>query len=156
MADENGTEQLHLCVEHIYWDLIDILDIPKGRKNELTFVTGLIIHMSTVTRLRMQDIARMFGVSRSTVTDYVDYLEKKGYVKRMRGDMDKRDIFIEPTNKGREFVLDRERKTLDYANSGVGRLTPAERKVFLRLFMKFVGDFENPPYDNMLKRIDSD
>ncbi len=157
MRTEDDPEMLmHQCVEHVFWDLIGIYDIPKGRKNDLTPITALIIYLSVIMRLRMSDVARIFDVSRSTVTDYVDYLEKKGYVKRMRGDMDKRDIFIEPTNTGREFVLDRERKTLDYANSGVGRLTPAERKVFLRLFMKFVGDFENPPYDNMLKRIDSD
>jgi DNA-binding MarR family transcriptional regulator len=147
---------MHQCVEHVFWDLIDIHDIPKGRKNDLTPITALIIYLSVIMRLRMRDIATIFDVSRSTVTDYVDYLEKKGYVQRVRGDEDKRDIYIEPTKKGREFVVDKERKTLDYANAGVGRLTPDERKVFLKLFMKFVGDFDKTPYENMLNKIEKE
>jgi DNA-binding MarR family transcriptional regulator len=150
-ASESDTDELHLCVEHIYWDLIDIFDIPKGRKNELTFVTGLIIHLSTVTRLRMQDIARMFDVSRSTVTDYVDYLERKGYVRRVRGKDDKRDVYVEPTQKGRSWVSKFDNITQKYADDGVSRLTPEEREIFLRLLVKFVGDFEKPPYDKMLR-----
>jgi DNA-binding MarR family transcriptional regulator len=153
MSKSNDTGDLHQCVEHIFWDLIDILDIPKGRKNELTFVTGLIIHLSGVTRLRMQDIAKMFDVSRSTVTDYVDYLEKKGYVQRVRGEKDKRDVYIEPTAKGREWISRSADITLKYAEDGMARLTPEEREVFIRLLMKFVGDFDRPPYDKMLKEM---
>lgn len=147
---------MHRCVDHVFWDLIDIHDIPKGRKNDLTPITALIIYLSVIMRLRMRDIAGIFDVSRSTVTDYVDYLEKKGYVRRVRGDEDKRDIFIEPTSRGREYVRDKEIKTLDYANAGIERLTPEERQVFLRLFMKFVGDFEKTPYENMLNKIEKE
>lgn len=155
MSPENEWyDPLHLCVEHIFWDLIDIHDIPKGRKNDLTPVAALIIYLSVVTRLRMQDIARMFDVSRSTVTDYVDYLEKKGYVKRVRGEDDKRDVFIKPTGKGKEWVTRIDHKTLDYANDGMSRLTQEEQQAFLRLLTKFVGDIDRPPYDKMLRGIE--
>ena len=74
----------------------------------------------------MQDIARMFDVSRSTVTDYV---EKKGYVQRVRGEKDKRDVYIEPTTKGREWTSRTASITLKYAEDGMARLTPEEHEV---------------------------
>jgi|AGTN01.2.fsa_nt_gi Transcriptional regulators len=145
-------ERLRFCIEHIYWDLIDVYGIARGRKNELTFVSGVILHLSSVTELRMQDIADILKVSRSTVTDYVDYLEKRGYVRRQRGDKDKRDVFVVPTEKGREWVTRNERQAFDYVNEGMERLTPEERETVIKLLSKFIGDSDQPPYGNLLNR----
>ena len=145
-----SNDDLQKCVEHIYWDLIDMHGIPKGRKNELTFVTGLIIQMADVMDLRMQDIAVMLKVSKSTVTDYVDYLEKRGYVDRERGLKDRRDVFIVPTEKGRKWVERSKAINIRYAEAGMNRLTSREQKIFLKLLVKFIGDIDEPPYSVML------
>lgn len=144
-------DNLHKCVEHIFWDLIDAHELARGRKNELTFVTGVIIQLAAVMELRMQDIASILEVSKSTVTDYVDYLEKRGYVTRERGTKDRRDIFIVPTPKGKEWVHRSNGITFKYAEDGMARLTPEERKDFLRLLVKFVGDIDQLPYKNLLE-----
>jgi DNA-binding MarR family transcriptional regulator len=151
-----SSDDLQKCVEHIFWDLIDALDIPKGRKNELTLVTGIIIHMAAITELRMQDIATILGVSKSTVTDYINYLEKRGFVSRERGTEDRRDVFIVPTEKGREWVKRDRTIILNYTDEGLTRLTPEERKDFIRLLTKFVGDIDQPPYKNLLKNKDGE
>jgi DNA-binding MarR family transcriptional regulator len=145
-------DRLRQCVEHIYWDLIDTYGVARGRKNELTFVAGVILHMSTVTNLRMQDIADILEVSRSTVTDYVDYLEKRGYVKRERGSQDKRGIYVVPTEKGREWVAGTKKQAFGYVNEGMTRLTPEEREAFVGLLAKFVGDADQPPYTRLMSR----
>jgi DNA-binding MarR family transcriptional regulator len=145
-------DRLRQCVEHIYWDLIDAYGVARGRKNELTFVSGVIQHMSTVTKLRMQDVADILEVSRSTVTDYVDYLEKRGYVRRERGSEDRRGIFVVPTEKGREWVAGTKKQAFGYVNEGMSRLTPAEREAFVELLAKFVGDSEQPPYMPLMSR----
>lgn len=147
-----STDRLHRCVEHIYWDLIDMHGIPKGRKNELTFVTGLIIRLAVVTELRMQDIAAMFNVSKSTVTDYINYLEKRGYVTRERGEQDRRDVFIVPSEKGIEWARQSSDINFKYADEGMSRLSPEEQKEFLKLLAKFVGDMDRPPYSNLLDK----
>ncbi|HMK45346.1 MAG TPA: MarR family transcriptional regulator [Methanocella sp.] len=146
----NFDDTLHKCVEHIFWDLIDLNGFARGRKNELTFVTGIIIRLAAVMELRMQDIASIFGVTKSTVTDYINYLEKKGYVTRERGTQDRRDIFIVPTTKGREWVQRCNGINFKYAEDGIERFTPKERNDFLRLLVKFVGDIDQPPYKNLL------
>lgn len=146
------SDRLRLCVDHIYWDLIEVNGIARGRKNELTFVTGLILHLSTITKLRMHDIAAIFDVSRSTVTDYVDFLEKRGFVRRERGAEDRRDIYVVPTEKGLEWVEHAERMTFGYVKEGMSRLTPEEQKAFLALLTRFVGNTEEPPYHKLLNR----
>lgn len=147
----DGAERLNQCMEHIFWDMIDIHGISRGRKNELTFVTSLIVHLTVVMRLRMQDIARIMDVSRSTVTDYVDYLETRGYVQRVRGDDDHRDIYVEPTEKGREWIAHSMDKTYVYTQECISRLTPEEREIFIQLLIKFIGDYDNPPFYKMLQ-----
>lgn len=151
-----SSDDLGKCVEHIFWDLIDALDIPKGRKNELTLVAGIILHMSAIRELRMQDVAAIFGVSKSTVTDYVDYLEKRGFVSRQKGTEDRRDVFIVPTEKGREWVKRDRTIILKYTDGGLTRLTPEERKDFIRLLTKFVGDIDQPPYKNLFRNKDEE
>ena len=147
---------LHTCVEHIYWDLIDMHGIPKGRKNELTFVTGIIIQLADVMPLQMQNIASILNVSKSTVTDYVNYLEKREFVKRERGQEDRRDVFIVPTEKGKEWVEKSNGINFKYADEGMSRLTPEEQKVFLKLLEKFIGDVDEPPYNVLLKNKDEE
>lgn len=118
-----------------------------GKKNELSMVGAFIVYQCHFYRLRMKDIAEMNGVSRSTITQYVDNLEKKGYVRRVRGEKDRRDIYIEPTEKANAWVLETEQKIYAYMQGCLSRLTPEEHKQFIDLFNKFVGDTNVVPYD---------
>ena len=101
----------------------------------------------------MKDIAKANGVAKSTVSYHIDALEKKGYVLRVRGEKDKRDIFVVPTEKAKTWIAKIERKVSDYAEEGMSRLTPEEQKHFVTLFSKFVGETKSATYEKIMKSV---
>jgi DNA-binding MarR family transcriptional regulator len=50
-------------------------------------------------------LAGAIRLSPSTTVGIIDRLEKKGWVKRTRDVIDRRSVFIDITDKGREFIL---------------------------------------------------
>jgi DNA-binding MarR family transcriptional regulator len=123
-----------------------------GRKSELSPSGVYIVYLCHFYRLRMKDIAKMNNVSKSSVTESVDTLEKKGYVRRVRGDADRRDIYIEPTEKANAWVMQTESNVMAYMEESLSRLTPEEQTQFLGLFNKFVGNENTVPYDQLFER----
>ncbi len=123
-----------------------------GKKNDLSPAGVYIVYLCHFYRLRMKDIAEMSNVSKSSVTESVNTLEKNGYVRRVRGEKDRRDIFIEPTEKANSWVLRTEKKISEFMETSLERLTPEEQTQFLSLFNKFVGDENTIPYDDLFKQ----
>jgi DNA-binding MarR family transcriptional regulator len=101
----------------------------------------------------MKDIAQATDVVKSTVSYHIDVLEKKGYVQRVRGEKDKRDVFVIPTEKAKTWVAETEQKVFDYVAEGLSRLTLDEREQFVTLFSTFVGETESMPYERIMKII---
>lgn len=123
-----------------------------GKKGDLSQVGGFIVYQCHFYRLRMKDLAAANKVSKSTMTQYVDSLEKKGYVRRVRGEKDRRDIYIEPTEKANAWVRETERKIFSYIQGCFSRLAPEEQTQFIELFNKFVGDPKSVPYDRLFEQ----
>jgi DNA-binding MarR family transcriptional regulator len=122
-----------------------------GKKGDLSQVGAFIVYQCHFYRLRMKDLAAANKVSKSTMTQYVDSLEKKGYVRRVRGEKDRRDIYIEPTEKAKAWVDATEKKIFTHVATCLARLTPEEQTQFIPLFNKFVGDPESMPYDRLFE-----
>ena len=59
--------------------------------------------------LRMKDLADKLGVTTGTLTVMIDRLSRKGYVERLRDDMDRRSYFITLTDPGREHYRNHHR-----------------------------------------------
>ena len=123
-----------------------------GKKGELSPNGVFIVYLCHFYRLRMKDLAEKSGVSKSSITESVDTLEKNGYVRRVRGDKDRRDIFIEPTEKANDWVMRTERSIYAFMEKSLGRLTPEEQAQFLALFGKFVGGESAIPYDELFEQ----
>lgn len=123
-----------------------------GKKGDLSQVGGFIVYQCHFYRLRMKDLAEANKVSKSTMTQYIDGLEKKGYVRRVRGEKDRRDIYIEPTEKANAWVRETEKKIFTYAQGCLSRLAPGEQAQFLDLFNKFVGNPGSVPYDRLFEQ----
>ena len=120
-----------------------------GKRSELSPNGVFIVYLCHFYRLRMKDLAEMNNVSKSTVTESIDTLEKNGYVKRVRGDRDRRDIYVEPTDKANAWVRRTEKKIAVYMENSLSKLTPDEQVQFISLFNKFVGDENTVPYDKL-------
>ena len=143
---------------HLYLSVIQAVTnkafrIGPGAKSDLSAVESFIVYRCNFFDVNMKDIAQINGVVKSTVSYHIDALEKKDYVKRVRGDKDKRDIFIVPTEKAKAWIAEIERKVSDYVEQGVSRLTLEEQEQFVTLFSKFVGETESMPYEKIMQSI---
>lgn len=133
-------EMLRLCLGLIQIAFNKAFGYTKGRKNDLSRAgIGIIYGSYHYDRMNMTDVARMYGVTKSTATDYVNTLENKGYVRRIKDDGDRRDIYIVPTDKAKTWVEENEERIYEYVQTGMDRLTPEEQETLVKLLLKFVG-----------------
>lgn len=139
---EDVNKALHKYVETIVWDFIDIHGFINRRKGEITLVPSIILLMDSRKRVQMKDVAETLDVSNSTVTDYVNYLKNKGFVRRVRSDEDRRDVFIELTDKGKGWIKYKKQITQNYLDERMLCLTPEERTTLVSLLAKFTGNVE--------------
>jgi len=130
-----------------------IMGVDRGKKGGLSPMALSIVYLSYYKEIKMSDISNTFGICKSTATDYVDNLEKKGYISRMKGDSDKRDIFLVPTEMGKQWVLQREQQAFAYLQECLSRLTAQEQDQFVHLFFKFVGNDETIPYEILIEAL---
>lgn len=145
--------QLRKSIALLQVSMNRILGKDKGKKDEISSIGISILHFSYYRKMRMSDIARIHNVSKSTATDYIDNLERRGYVRRMRGADDMRDVFIEPTRKGKEWVEGMDQLIHDYMQEGLSRLDTEEQVQFIALFSKFVGVRDDIPYDKVMENL---
>lgn len=67
--------------------------------------------------LKLTDCSTSLGVSKPTVTKIVDNLENEGFVKRIKGEDDRRSYYVHLTDRGRER-LDALNKLLEHVFFG--------------------------------------
>ncbi|MBP1946603.1 MarR family winged helix-turn-helix transcriptional regulator [Methanobacterium petrolearium] len=113
------------------------MGLQKGKKNELSMISISILYTSHIRKIRMRDISEIYDISKSTASGYVDNLEKKGYVQRKKGEHDKRNIYVEPTEKGKRWIKEHEKKLSDYIEEHMSNLTSKEQEKFIELLSKF-------------------
>ncbi|MCD1294937.1 hypothetical protein CUJ83_07995 [Methanocella sp. CWC-04] len=148
--------RLRKCMALVHMGTNKAYGVRKGRKNELSSIAISILYTSYFMRIRMQDISRLYSISKSTVTDYVNNLENRGYVQRTRGENDRRDVYVEPAERGLEWVADNEKRMLAYMEKCTSRLTREEQEKFVELFSKFVGDVDSIPYERLIEDLFSE
>lgn len=55
-------------------------------------------------RMSAGDLSRATGLSTAATTSMIDRLERKGFVRRVRGEADRRQVMVEMTEEGKERV----------------------------------------------------
>lgn len=131
--------RLRLSLGFIHIAMSMLWGKDQGRKGALSPQGIEILYTAYFASVRMSDVARMLRVSKSTATDLINYLEREGFVERVRGDDDRRTFAIVPTEKGREWVLSTEERLFGYLEDGLSRMTPGEQEELARLCGKFSG-----------------
>ncbi len=90
------------------------------------------------------ELARDLMVSPAGITGRLDALEKSGYLRRVRGDDDRRRVGLEITDKG----FTRWQKAMhlrgDAEEEMLSTLTPTERHTLNRLLKKMLLHVEHP------------
>jgi DNA-binding MarR family transcriptional regulator len=115
-----------------------ILGLQKGKKSGLSPVAIAILYQSHVKRLQVTDISRLYDVKKSTASGYVDNLEKKGYAKRVKDEKNRRNTYVEPTEKGKKWMLSKEKVLAEYIQKHMANLTHGEQEQFIDLLSKYV------------------
>ncbi len=138
MSMDEIEKAINQGMERLIWDFLDLHGFTNGRRAEVTLMAALTLFLVKSGRTQMKDIAGAFNVSNSTVTDYVDFLENKGFVKRVRSEVDRREVHIRLTEKGQEWIRHSRKLTCDYLSERFTRLTPDERRTFFSLMCKMM------------------
>ena len=85
---------------------------------------------------RVRDIEREFSITRSTVTNILQLMERKGYITRQSVEQDARLKQLVLTEKGRQFHEDTMRAFHQTDEYVAGLLTEEENTELLRLLNK--------------------
>jgi DNA-binding MarR family transcriptional regulator len=141
----DDTASLNQSLERLIWDFMDLHGFTSSRKAEITLMAALTMFLIQQGQTHMKDLVTAFNVSNSTVTDYVDFLEKKGFVTRARGNKDRREVHVRMTKKGQAWIKHSRDITNDYMEERLSKLTPDERKTLISLVNKI---FENDAPQN--------
>lgn len=114
--------------------------------DKVTVMHGWIIHYLSCHRdvdIYQKDIESEFAISRSTVTNILKCMEKKGYIERFSVDSDARLKKLVLTDKGAEVDL-KLRNTIKKSEKRFDSLLSAEEKeIFLTLIRKLRAGLKN-------------
>ena len=114
--------------------------------DKITVMHGWIMEYPYKNRKRdvyQKDIESEFAISRSTVTNIVKLMEKKGYIKRASVESDARLKKIILTDKGIETYKLIRQTIIDDENRFNSLLTDEERNTFFDLIRKLRSGIEN-------------
>lgn len=109
------------------WKDIFISHFP-GSQSQLVFT------LARKGRLKMSELAKILGLTAGAVTAASDKLIENGYVSRIRDDKDRRIIYLEITDKGRDELHQLRlagRRKMSEAFAGV---EPEQLSVMLTVF----------------------
>ena len=135
---EQQEADLKRSLNLIHETISRVLGLQKGKKSDLTPIATSILYQSCVRKIKVTDISSMFDIKKSTASGYVDTLEKKGYVERLKDEENRRNTYVVPTEKGIKWIQKNEKVLAQYIEKHMANLTPQEQRQFISLLAKFV------------------
>lgn len=85
---------------------------------------------------KMGQIAKSANLTMGSVTQIIDKLEQKKYLKRQRSTQDRRVVYVELTAKGRKVVVANEQHVKQVGQEIMQKFTPYEQQQFLDFFQR--------------------
>jgi DNA-binding MarR family transcriptional regulator len=134
--------ELQRTINLIHEAISMTLGLQKGRKSDLSPIATAILYNAHIKNLQVTDISAMFDIKKSTASGYVDNLEKKGYVLRVKDEANRRNTYVVPTEKGEKWLRTKEEVLAGYVKKHMANLTVEEQSAFLGLLEKFMGKKE--------------
>lgn len=124
----------------------EILDVERNAviTGEFTDITNNDMHIMDAIGIgepkNMSTVAKSLDVTLGTLTIAVNSLVKKGYVKRERGEKDKRVVFISLLPKGRRAYEHHKKFHQDMIQAFLGELKEDEIEILIKA-LKNMRDF---------------
>lgn len=98
----------------------------------------MILTLKELGKVKVTGISRRMGVSPPTTTGLIDRLQRKGYVRRLRDERDRRVVLVELTPRGASFVVKIRDSIQKRWMKVVVYLSESERDLYVRLLKKIV------------------
>ncbi len=93
-------------------------------------------------KLSMQEIGKLIGKDKSTITPLVNKLEKLGYVKKVKCKEDKRVTYVVIVEKGKEIEYKFNEISGEVYAAAYKNFSEEEREVFLKLLKRLNENFD--------------
>ncbi|WP_422398130.1 MarR family winged helix-turn-helix transcriptional regulator [Sulfolobus tengchongensis] len=87
-------------------------------------------------KIPMSRVAEKYMLTKAGLTSIIDRLEEKNLVKRVRSESDRRVIYVELTDKGREKLAESRKIFLNVLSSFLSKLSEDEIREIERIFLK--------------------
>lgn len=100
-------------------------------------------YLSHHKRCQMKELAESMCIKFSSATGMIDRLVKQGFVKRERGEKDRRAVCIVITDKGQKIITDVYKQKRKGLIELFKRLSAHERFAYIKLVEKLVQNFSS-------------
>lgn len=121
----------------IFHRLIHIFKTKEERQFRTTGLSGrawyVLEHIREDNTWRFNNFAENYQIKPSTLTNIIERLEKKGLVERIRGEEDRKAVYLQRTLPGRDIVKKHIEEDQLLFSTMLSPLTPAEKEQFINL-----------------------
>ncbi|MCD6228682.1 MAG: MarR family transcriptional regulator [Candidatus Omnitrophica bacterium] len=136
-------KELYGCISHLD-NLLPVLikhfqvpDLHKLVGIKITFQQYLALNILIKKgRCMISDLSKSLGVALSTMTELVNRLAKKQFVKKIKDYKDRRIVWINLTEKGVKIIQELNRRKQKHILSVLERLTEKERQLLINILRK--------------------
>ncbi len=132
---DNTFDMLHEILVKLFQDIMDIerkaiitKEFQDISNNDMHIIEAIGIDESK----NMSMVAKMVSVTVGTLTIAINSLVKKGYVNRMRGERDRRVVYISLTEKGRIAYRHHEEFHRQMIDAIIDGLSEDEKKILVK------------------------
>jgi DNA-binding MarR family transcriptional regulator len=101
----------------------------------------LLKRQEPVHALSPSELAKRTGVTRGTMTQFIDAIEKDGFVKRVEDPKDRRGMLVQLTEKGEERLKEVLPTHIQRLAHYTRVLDSDEKAMMIQIMMKMVGTF---------------
>ena len=154
---DNTFDMLHEILVKLFQDIMDIerkaiitKEFQDISNNDMHIIEAIGIDESK----NMSMVAKMVSVTVGTLTIAINSLVKKGYVNRMRGEQDRRVVYISLTEKGKIAYRHHEEFHRQMIDAIINGLSEDETKILVKALSnlnKFFRGYQDRKSENIEK-----
>lgn len=105
-------------------------------QGEMRVLTFLANHKDTKTL--PSDVSKTLNMTSPRVSNILNSLEKKEYIKRDFSTIDRRKVYISMTNKGNKYVKDNISKTNELLSKSLEKIGEDDAKELIRIINRLI------------------
>ncbi len=141
MAKQLDLEQFYNLIREVY-DVVMMAEMessPEGLIKDMTFhELHTIENIGDNPGATMTDLARLAGITTSSMTTMIDKLTRRGLVKRRRKNSDRRVVVVTLTELGKKAYTEHGQVHAKVGQEILALLNDDERRVVLSLYEKIL------------------